>query len=118
MSGRERMSEKPVMTGHFAPADLSNLCEGALERQFQDALAELSAILENAEDFERSKDEVLRCGVHLEIELERQGDDAAVSVSVRARIKRPKRKRVSRTIFYSAGTFSTPLLKQGPLFDA
>lgn len=105
------------MTANFAAADVSNLADGELAKQLDSALAEVADILENAEQFERPKD-VLRARISLEVVLERHGDDSMVSVTVGSRVHRPKRRQVSRSMFYQAGVFTVPLLTQGALFDA
>lgn len=103
------------MNATFAAADVTNIVDGELAKQLESALAEVADILENAEQFERPKD-VLRARVTFELVLERQGDDAMVSVSLGSKVHRPRRRQVSRTMFYQAGVFTVPLLTQGPLF--
>lgn len=104
------------MEAQFAAMTLGNMLEGEVERQVQAALTELSAVLEEAEEYERGKDDTLRCGFTIEVELERQGMESMLNITARTRTKRPKRKRIGRTIFYKAGAFTVPTFTQAELF--
>lgn len=100
----------------YSELTLSNLCEGNLEEQFQRALEQVAEILENAEQFERNKDRVIRAQIVLEIDLERRDEDSFVSTDVRYKVKGPKRLRIGRAVHYARGQFRVTDLTQGSLF--
>jgi len=106
----------PIETD-FAELTLSDLNDGELERQFQDALGELAAVLEDGDEYERNKDGILTSSIELELVFTRKGDDAMLSLDTRARLKRPKRKRRGRSVFYKAGAFTMPRFKQTSLLE-
>lgn len=79
---------------------LSNVAEGALETQFQERLQELGALIaEGLQNFESDKDGIVVAGIPMEarFSISPQG---GIMVSVRAELKPPKRKVVTRSIHH------------------
>jgi len=87
---------------------LANLAEGKAEEEFQHALAQVGDIFDNAAQYERGKDDVIRATITVSIDLERRGDDRWVSADVRSAVRLPKRKRQGRTVVFRQGHFLVP----------
>lgn len=105
------------MKAEFESLTLANVCDGELEHAFQEQLIHASDVFEDAERYERGKDDVCAVTITLTVELSRQARDSMVGVDVRAAIKRPRLKRVGRTVFYKPGVFTTPKARQQEMFD-
>lgn len=106
------------MDATFEALNLSNIGEGELDAQVQDALVQVSEIFETAERYERTKDGTIHASIVITIDLDRQEDQAMVGLDFRTVLKRPKLRRIGRTILYQAGAFAVPKLKQAELFPA
>ena len=105
-------------TAEFEPVTLANLADGKAEELFQEALADVSEVLEAPENYERSKDKDVRVVILLEVEIVRRDRQETISMDVRHRVKRPKRARVGRSAFYKAGTFTQPTFRQSDMFHS
>lgn len=105
------------MDPNFDAITLANLAEGNLEEQFQRCLAEVSEVYEESERYEHTKDGAIESSIVLEVSLSKHEETSMLSIDVRAQVKRPKIRRISRHGFYEAGAFTVPKLKQAELFE-
>lgn len=104
------------MAPEFEPLTWATLADGIAEELLQQGLIDVSDIFENRERYERNKDGVIRAVLEFEVEFQRKEDEGMVSTDVRYRVKRPKRKKIGRTVFYDRGTFTVAQMHQGDLF--
>lgn len=101
----------------FEDLNLSNFAEGELESVFQECLADVAAVIGEPDRFELTKDGVLVTHINLELQIACVPGEAALSLSCRGDIKRPKhRLKTGRPGFYVQGVFTTPRFKQAELF--
>lgn len=82
---------------------LSNVCDGELEKSFQDELCKFVETVEDVALYEVNGQDALVCKVVCEVELQFHCPTQVVSVGTRTNFKDAKRKVTVRSAFLRAG---------------
>lgn len=103
----------------FEPLSLSNIGEGKLEKQFQEAVDQAYAVFAESTEgdrYETGANKSLRCSVDMQVTLELDLDTRTLTVGSRvSKFSPPKRKEIKRQGFMRSGAVLVESASQADL---